>query len=102
MFSVCVNSSGSECGGGYLDEVCAWDCREYFCYGAGTDMLMGGFQMMSPETPCVILLFQNWVLDSRLKFGLAGLGVFLMGLSIEAVIALRRMISKKIQVFGEV
>ena len=65
-------------------------------------MLMGGFSLMGRTTACVVLLFQDWVLDTKLKFGLACFGIFAMGFAIEIIIALRRSLAKRINLFGEV
>jgi hypothetical protein len=58
-----------------------------YCYGEGTSMFMQGFVSIVSEgsgnTECVNLLFQEWTLDSRLKFGFACFGVFLMGILIQ-------------------
>lgn len=55
---------------------------------------MTGFEFMSKETPCVLLWFPAWNLNSRLKFGFACFGVFLLGLVIEVLIMVRRTLSQ--------
>jgi hypothetical protein len=60
-----------------------------FCQGAGTTMYMQGFVSYvtgsyrtsdGSETPqCLSLWFQDWVLDTEIKFAAACLGCFLLG-----------------------
>ena len=85
---------------GAMDPGCAWQCnnkpvpyKSDFCNGA-MDMLMSGFEGAGePSNPCVILFFEAWTLDTRVKFGFACVGVALLGFTVEAVIALRRKFS---------
>ena len=55
-------------------------------------MNMLGF-MSTRQKTCVILFFNAWILDSRLKFGFGCVGVILLGFTVEACIALRRLIN---------
>jgi hypothetical protein len=66
-----------------------------FCNG-GMDMLMQGFESVNPsETKmCIILFFKAWTLNTRTKFAFACIGVAILGLSIEVLIALRRKITR--------
>lgn len=58
-------------------------------------MLMGGFSVSgNPSKQCIILFFEPWTLSTPLKFGLGCFGVFLLGFSIEVVIAIRRKVSE--------
>ena len=60
---------------GAMDPGCAWQCnnkpvpyKSDFCNGA-MDMLMSGFEGAGePSNPCVILFFEAWTLDTRVKF----------------------------------
>ena len=59
-----------------------------------TDMNMKGFFSTRQESkPCIILFFEAWELDSRLKFGLGCVGVIFLGIMVEACIAIRRKIT---------
>lgn len=63
-----------------------WD----FCdVSAASDMIMQGFATYgisgSKTKPCVILFFQSWVLNTRWKFWLGTLGVFMLGGLVELV-----------------
>jgi hypothetical protein len=67
-----------------------------FCVGKGTTMFMQGFTAMKPPAgndddvvDCVNLLFESWTLDSRVKFGFACVGVFLLAALTQAVPLLR-------------
>jgi hypothetical protein len=100
----CYNSVHAPCNvidaGPPHDNTCAWHCNktvdEKFCDG-GMDMLMGGFETAGGSTntsmkTCVILFFKGWKLDSAGKFSAACIGVFVLGVAIEALIWLRRKI----------
>ena len=94
----------TDVGGQPMDPTCEWQCvnktykrlQSNFCNG-GTDMFMTGFETIdpSPKKTCVILFFNAWTLDSWFKFAVAMVGVTLIGLAIEALIAVRRKISKR-------
>ena len=69
-----------------------------FCRG-GTSMVMSGFESVgSSNANCIILFFRPWLLNSPWKFGLGCLGVFLLGLLVEAAIKLRRFATNKMKV----
>ena len=44
---------------------------------------------------CVILLFNSWILDTRLKFIFACIGVIILGIGIEAMLMFRRRLQKR-------
>ena len=62
---------------------------EPFCYG-GTSMYMDGFHWM--DTVCVIYLFPEWVLNTKVKFAAAAIGSLFVGAFLELVILRRRTI----------
>jgi hypothetical protein len=67
--------------------------EELFCEGA-TSMVMTGFESVgSDDAQCIILLFRPWLLNTPLKFAIGCIGVFLLGLLIEATIRLRRAVT---------
>jgi Ctr copper transporter family len=65
------------------------DEEQPYCYG-GTSMYMDGFHWTHPI--CVIYLFPNWALTSRVKFTMAAIGTLLFGILLEAVILNRRTV----------
>ena len=66
-----------------------------YCNGK-MDMLMLGFDVSGKkENPCIILFVEEWTLDTPAKFWLACFGVACLGFSIEALIALRRTITRR-------
>lgn len=84
-----------------MDTTCEWQCRgpakpllSDYCNG-GMDMLMSGFETSkgSMQKTCVILFFKAWTLNTQLKFAMACIGVFLMGVMIEFLIYARRRIT---------
>ena len=84
-----------------MDNTCNWEClkaepndtnKNEFCFG-GMDMLMTGFETTDNYNPCIILFFNAWTLDTRVKFAFGCIGVAFLGFGIEALIALRRRIS---------
>ncbi|CAB4065159.1 unnamed protein product [Lepeophtheirus salmonis] len=93
-----------------MDQSCKWECQKdvvrshhkaisetpsSYCYGK-MDMYMTGFEVQGSANGahlCIVLFIEAWTLDSRLKFAFGCIGVFLLGFSIEALIALRRKIS---------
>ena len=86
------------------DESCQWECKpdevpvedpDRFCTGA-ISMYMTGFQTSgNKKKPCVILLFEPWVLDSKGKIAGACIGTILFGMFIELVVFTRRQIHGK-------
>ncbi len=91
-----------------MDPTCKWECKpkvkpQYqvskYCNGK-MDMLMFGFDTTGKkDNPCIILFFDAWTLDNRVKFTCACVGVLLLGFSIEALVAFRRSVSRKKRVF---
>ncbi len=98
----------TEPGGKPMDPTCKWQCKpeeppQYrmssYCNGK-MDMLMFGFDVSGDKrNPCIVLFVEAWTLDSRTKFYAACVGVMALGFSIEAVIALRRTISRRRRLF---
>ena len=83
-----------------MDPTCKWQCvpepkpnPNTFCNG-GMDMLMGGFETTKGAETCVILFFHAWTLDTPAKFALACIGVFILGFTIEIMIAVRRTVTR--------
>mmetsp|Transcript_111884 Transcript_111884/g.316114 ORF Transcript_111884/g.316114 Transcript_111884/m.316114 type:complete len:635 (+) Transcript_111884:51-1955(+) len=77
---------------------CTLRCPEFggwdFCdRSAAGSMIMQGFVSYgirgSSSTPCVVLLFQDWVLGTALELWLGVLGVFALGITVEGVATLR-------------
>jgi len=98
-----------------MDDSCHWECKETttasypdnytttskhpdnekFCLG-GTDMYMQGFSISSNgKGICVILLFNSWILDTKTKFILGCVGVVILGVAIEGLLALRRSLQSR-------
>ena len=76
-------------GGGVVND------EKPFCYGA-TSMVMSGFESVGTEDAnCIILFFRPWILDTPLKFAFGCIGVFLLGLFIEAAIKFRRQVTNE-------
>jgi len=73
------------------------ESEEPFCRpGSGTDMFMDGFTTSGESVnECVILLFKSWVLDTKTKFVIACFGVILLGIAIEGMLCLRRLIQSR-------
>ena len=69
-----------------------------YCTGVGTSMYMSGFQSIAEkgegEIQCVNLFFEEWTLDSRVKYAFACLGIFFMGILIQYLSKLRVAVSK--------
>jgi len=61
--------------------------EEKYCYGS-TTMYMHGFEWQG--TTCVAYLFQSWVLNTPVKFGVAAIGTVFFGVLLEGSIHLRR------------
>ena len=57
-----------------------------------TNMYMDGFNGLSSHIPCLVFLFQSWVLDTPFKFILASISTFAFGIIIELIIFIRREI----------
>lgn len=55
-----------------------------------TNMYMDGFNGLSSKIPCLVFLFQSWVMDTQVKFAFGSIGAFAIGMFIEFVILLRR------------
>ncbi|TRY75846.1 hypothetical protein TCAL_04958 [Tigriopus californicus] len=106
---VCINSLNDTDAcfvEGAHDVTCHWTCADEvldpsnpepsgaFCRGK-TDMLMLGFEVSGRGGFCIILFFDAWTLDTRLKFALGCVGVALMGIAIELLIMVRRRIQKR-------
>jgi len=102
---VCTNQYDKPCctddnmDGECMDQSCAWKqpCEkmgDVFCQpGSGTDMYMQGFVTSGKaKEACVILLFNSWVLNSREKFAIGCVGVIFLGIAIEAMLCLRRLL----------
>ncbi|KAF4756686.1 hypothetical protein FOZ63_018341 [Perkinsus olseni] len=61
-----------------------------FCTGS-TAMFMSGFTWSgSARNPCVILFTPSWVLDTPGKFAMGCIGVLLLGMLVEGLLAARR------------
>lgn len=76
-----------------------------FCMLPGVSMYMEGFTAISLKeegtTFCVNLLFQEWTLDTSVKFGFACVGVFFLGILIQVLTFLRISESKRRNYYGE-
>lgn len=71
-----------------------------FCNG---ELVARGFFLASksgPDTPCVCLFLDSWILDSGLKLGLACLGLAFLGLAFGATVALHRCLIRKQVLFN--
>jgi len=55
-----------------------------------TNMYMDGFNGLASDIPCLIFLFQTWVMDTPVKYAFGSIGAFLIGLTVELLILLRR------------
>ncbi|GMF09946.1 unnamed protein product [Phytophthora lilii] len=65
-----------------------------FCSGPGTTML-NGFSLSGKSTPCILLWFPGWVLDSRTRYIFGGLLVALVAVFNEYLLQLRRVLRKE-------
>eukprot|EP00644_Phytophthora_capsici_P016633 jgi/Phyca11/509534/fgenesh2_kg.PHYCAscaffold_47_\ len=65
-----------------------------FCSGPGTTML-NGFSLSGNSTPCILLWFPGWVLDSRVRYVFGGLLVALVAVFNEYLLQLRRVLRKE-------
>jgi len=110
---MCTNSANQTCctdpeqeGTGNcvdMDDTCAWKCKDdppppadRFCQGSGTDMFMQGFQVSgNANKNCVILFFKAWLLDTRFKFAVACIGVIFLGIAVEGLLCLRRLLQSR-------
>ena len=105
-FSTVTNvTCSTKPGGKPMDPTCQWTCKPRkispnyqtndYCNGK-MDMFMTGFETAGDrKNPCIILFFEAWTLDSRVKFIFACLGVMTLGICIEGLIYFRRMVSRK-------
>ena len=65
-----------------------------FCRGA-TSMVMTGFESVgSTNAHCIILFFRPWLLDTAWKFAIGCVGIFALGMFVEAAILMRRKVTK--------
>ena len=98
---ICTNNQDEQCYDDSMDATCKWKCngttpepQTEFCT-RGTDMLMQGFESTNgPSNLCIILFFKSWTLDTAGKYALGCIGVAFLGFTIEALIALRRRITR--------
>lgn len=109
-FSTATNvTCSTEPDGKPMDPTCKWEClpkakantfrHNSFCSGR-MDMLMLGFDTSGKKrNPCIILFIESWTLDSRTKFFFGCIGVMVLGFCIEALIALRRNVSRRKRFF---
>ena len=113
--SQCINDKNEPCSDDSMDPSCNWYCKpttiappsntptntqyttqspeDPFCRSGSfsTDMNMKGFFSTGMDKkPCIILFFKAWELDSRLKFAFGCIGVIILGMMVEACIAIRR------------
>ncbi|OWY98318.1 hypothetical protein PHMEG_00030944 [Phytophthora megakarya] len=65
-----------------------------FCSGPGTTML-NGFSLSGNSTPCILLWFPGWVLDSRVRYIFGGILVALVAIFNEYLLQLRRVLRKE-------
>ncbi|CAH0484751.1 unnamed protein product [Peronospora farinosa] len=65
-----------------------------FCSGSGTTML-NGFSVTDNSTPCVMLWFRGWVLDTRVRYIFGGILVALVAIFNEYLLGLRRVLCKE-------
>jgi copper chaperone CopZ len=78
---LCLGSSTLSANNASVDE-------QPFCTGLGTDMHMTGFALY--PTDCIILLFQEWKLDTPASFTGGIVAVFALGVLTELLTWLRR------------
>merc|ERR1712179_609382 len=70
--------------------------EQVFCVGDGTDMFMAGFSSsLAHQEPCVTLLWQRIVLNTKTKFISACLVVAVFGVVLEGLIFMRRKVNNK-------
>ncbi|CAI5715308.1 unnamed protein product [Peronospora destructor] len=65
-----------------------------FCSGPGTTML-NGFSVTDNSTPCILLWFPGWVLNTRVRYIFGGILVALVAIFNEYLLWLRRMLRKE-------
>ncbi|KAG7384117.1 hypothetical protein PHYPSEUDO_002972 [Phytophthora pseudosyringae] len=65
-----------------------------FCSGPGTTML-NGFSLSGSSTPCILLWFPGWVLDSRVRYVFGAILVALVAVLNEYLLQLRRVLRKE-------
>mmetsp|Transcript_3561 Transcript_3561/g.4238 ORF Transcript_3561/g.4238 Transcript_3561/m.4238 type:complete len:248 (+) Transcript_3561:57-800(+) len=68
------------------------DTSNGFCNGLQTVMFMKGFTGFGkqPQDACLVFLFEFLVIDNWLKYFLSAVGAFLLGISVEFVVHIRR------------
>merc|ERR1712013_970325 len=70
--------------------------EQVFCIGDGTDMFMTGFSAsLLHQEPCVTLLWQRIVLNTRTRFVIACLVVAVFGVVLEGLLCVRRKVRNK-------
>lgn len=93
--------SKGDCGPDVMDQKCAWRCANAsipdalggFCNTkVATSMYMQGFTTTSSHNACVVLFFQGWVLDTRLKFVIGCIFVVFLGICTQGAIRLRSLL----------
>lgn len=109
--AMCINTRTGEVSPGenhcmdngdtFCEPICFYtpnNSTDSYCSGVGTSMYMSGFQSIAEkgegEVQCVNLFFEQWTLDSRVKYAFACLGIFAMGIFIQYLSKLRVMVSK--------
>lgn len=65
-----------------------------YCTGPGTTML-NGFSLSGTSTPCILLWFPAWVLNSRMRYLLGGAFVAIVAVFNEYLLQLRRVLRKE-------
>ncbi|CEG40856.1 hypothetical protein, variant 1 [Plasmopara halstedii] len=68
--------------------------EQNYCTGPGTTML-NGFSLSRSSTPCILLWFPGWVLNSRLRYIFGGIIVALLAVFNEYLLQLRRKLRKE-------
>ena len=73
--------------------------NETFCTSSDAmDMHMTGFKTVfaSSDTPCVVLWFQGWDLDTKWKFSIAAMSVAALAVVTEYFLSFRRQVEKRV------
>ncbi|CAH0521662.1 unnamed protein product [Peronospora belbahrii] len=65
-----------------------------FCFGPGTTM-QNGFSVARSSTPCILLWFPGWVLNTRMRYIFGGILVALVAIFNEYLVQLRRVLRKE-------
>lgn len=101
--AICIDTTdGSISDGGHCP-TCVTSCKNIssngYCIGGGTSMFMNGFTSIGLSdygtTECVNFLFQSWTLDSRIKVATACFGVLVLGMLVQYLTYLRRILGRK-------